>query len=146
MGPLKSHKRPRRGARSNGERPEVDAGKGVRRSRSITTAAPSDAGWPDWVDAGAVNHLQEAIRGESIGHAYLLSGPAGVGKSALARAFAQALCCTDAERPDRAVPCGVCRACRNVQRGAHPDVETFSLETQAVLSDKPGSASTLTID
>ena len=42
--------------------------------------------------------------------------------------------------------CGLCRACRNVQRGAHPDVETFSLETQAKLADKPGRGSTLTID
>ena len=43
-------------------------------------------------------------------------------------------------------PAGVCRACRNVQRGAHPDVETFSLDTQAMLADKPGRGSTLTIE
>lgn len=124
----------------------MGAAKGVRRNASNKTVAVSNGGWPDWVDGGAVKRLQEAIQGECIGHAYLLSGPAGVGKSATARAFAQTLCCTDAERPDRAVPCGVCRSCRNVQRGAHPDVETFSLETQAVLSDKPGRQSTLTID
>ena len=64
----------------------------------------------------------------------------------MARAFAQSLCCTNMERPDRSVPCGSCRACRNVQRGAHPDVETFSLDTQAMLADKPGRGSTLTID
>lgn len=120
--------------------------KGARRTPQDNSAAVTEGGWPAWVDAAAVERLQEAIRGESIGHAYLLTGPSGVGKSAMARAFAQTLCCTDAERQDRAVPCGVCRACRNVRRGAHPDVETFSLETQAVLSDKPGRAPTLTID
>src|SRR3712207_6523815 len=119
----------------------MGAAKGVRRSRVDTTSAVTDGGWPDWVDPVAIKPLQEAIRGETIGHAYLLSGPEGVGKSAIARAFAQALCCTNAERLDRAVACGVCRACRNVQRGAHPDVETFDLETQAVLSEKPARGS-----
>src|SRR5829696_9149962 len=117
-----------------------------RRGAGHSTTAASEAGWPDWVDPAAVGRLQEAIRGKRIGHAYLLSGPTGVGKAATARAFAQTLCCTDMERSDRSVPCGVCRACRNVQRGAHPDVETFSLDTQAMLADKPGRASTLTIE
>src|SRR5215203_5798710 len=117
-----------------------------RRGAGHSTTAASEAGWPDWVDLAAVERLQEAIRGKRIGHAYLLSGPTGVGKAATARAFAQALCCTDVERSDRSVPCGLCRACRNVQRGAHPDVETFSLDSQAMLSEKPGRASTITID
>jgi DNA polymerase III subunit delta' len=119
-----------------------------RNSRGATSkiAVNCEDGWPDWVDPAAIERLQEAIRGERIGHAYLLSGPAGVGKAATARAFAQALSCTDQDRSDRGAPCGVCRACRNVQRGAHPDVETFSLDSQAMLSDKPGSQSTLSID
>ena len=117
------------------------------RSRSSSEAtAEVGVGWPDWVDAGAVRRLQEAIRSDAIGHAYLLSGPAGVGKAATAQAFAQALCCTHVNRPDRAVSCGVCRACRNVRRNAHPDVEIFSLATQAEVSEKPGRAATLTID
>jgi DNA polymerase-3 subunit delta' len=110
------------------------------------TAADPDGGWPDWVDSAATRRLQEAIRGGRIGHAYLLSGPKGVGKAAMARAFAQALCCTNVQRPDRSTPCGECRACRNVQRGAHPDVETFSLDTQAIMADKPSRGSTLTIE
>jgi DNA polymerase-3 subunit delta' len=105
-----------------------------------------DGGWPDWIDPAALRRLQEAIRSGRIGHAYLLSGPHGVGKAAAARAFAQAICCTNTERSDRATPCGHCRACRNVSRGAHPDVETFSLDTQAMLAEKPGRGSTLTID
>jgi DNA polymerase III subunit delta' len=120
--------------------------KGARVSARREPAAVADAGWPDWVDPVATRRLQEAIKSARISHAYLLSGPKGVGKAAAARAFAQALCCTNAERPDRAVPCGACRACRNVQRGAHPDVETFSLDTQAMLADKPGRGATLTID
>jgi DNA polymerase III subunit delta' len=124
----------------------VGVAKGARRSGNNETAAVADAGWPDWIDPAAARRLQEAIKGARISHAYLLSGPKGVGKAAAALAFAQALCCTTAERPDRSVPCGSCRACRNVLRGAHPDVETFSLDTQAMLADKPGRGSTLTID
>jgi DNA polymerase-3 subunit delta' len=124
----------------------VGVGKNDRRIAFNKIVAAADDGWPDWADPAAIERLQEAIRGERIGHAYLLSGPTGVGKAAIARAFAQTLCCTDVERPDRGVPCGVCRACRNVRRGAHPDVETFSLDSQAMVADKPGRASTLTIE
>ena len=108
--------------------------------------AVADPGWPDWIDGAASGRLREAIRSGRVGHAYLLSGPQGVGKAAAARAFAQALCCTTQDRQDRSAPCGQCRACRNVLRGAHPDVETFSLDTQAMLADKPGRGSTLTIE
>src|SRR5688500_20118591 len=91
--------------------------KGARRSQKSETIPVADAGWPDWVDPAASGRLQEAIKGGWISHAYLLSGTKGVGKAAVARGFAQALCCTNAERPDRSIPCGSCRACRNVQRG-----------------------------
>src|SRR5215217_4478542 len=115
-------------------------------SASYRPSAVAEAGWPDWIDPAARRRLQEAIRHDRIGHAYLLSGPKGVGKAVAAQAFAQALCCTKEDREDRSAACGSCRACRNVLRGAHPDVETFSLETQAKLADKPGGGSTLTID
>src|SRR5215207_2120871 len=106
----------------------------------------ADPGWPEWIDPVATGRLREAIRGGRIGHAYLLSGPKGVGKAAAARALAQALCCTNEERQDRSAPCEQCRACRNVLRGVHPDVETFSLDTQVMLADKPGRGATLTIE
>ena len=122
------------------------AAKRVPRSTNSETEAIADLGWPDWIDPAATSRLREAILGGRIGHSYLLSGPKGVGKAAAARAFAQALCCTSEERKDRSDPCGRCRACRNVLRGVHPDVETFSLDTQEMLADKPGRGSNLTIE
>ena len=110
------------------------------------TSLPPESGWPEWVDAVATGRLRGAIRGERIGHAYLLSGPSGVGKAALARGFAQALCCPNVDADDLSQPCGSCRACRNVHKGAHPDVATFSLESQAALAEKPGRGATITID
>jgi DNA polymerase III subunit delta' len=82
---------------------------------STTVAVQS---WPvaghDW----AVRLLQQALqdpRGPR--HAYLLLGPKQVGKSTLARAFAQTLLCS---APDGR-PCGSCRACRLVEKGSYPD-------------------------
>lgn len=56
-----------------------------------------------------------------LSHAWLLTGPAGAGKHALAGALAQALVCTGEERP-----CGVCPHCKKVEQGIHPDVITLS--------------------
>lgn len=53
-------------------------------------------------------------------HAYLLLGPRHIGKTTLARVFAQALLCQDPVSR----PCGGCRSCRRMARGSHPD---FSL-------------------
>jgi DNA polymerase-3 subunit delta' len=103
-------------------------------------------GWPDWSDPNAVQRLRGIIRDGRIGHAYLLSGPRGVGKSELARSFAQALCCVQPDPGDRSLPCGRCRVCRNIVRGAHADVEVFSLEAQALLADKADRGSTITIE
>ena len=56
-----------------------------------------------------------------LSHAWLITGPAGSGKHALARALAQALVCTGEERP-----CGVCPHCTKVEQGIHPDVIAVS--------------------
>lgn len=52
-------------------------------------------------------------------HAYLFTGPAGVGKRALAADLARALLC---QQPDP--PCGQCRHCQLAARGSHPDLLT----------------------
>ena len=79
--------------------------------------------WPiighDW----AVELLERCIRAGTTSHAYLIVGPAQVGKTALARAFAQALLCRSGLTSRQAdVPCGACRACQLVQADRHPDV------------------------
>ena len=52
-----------------------------------------------------------------LSHAYIISGPAGSGRHALARRLAAAMLCTGGgERP-----CGTCPACLKTEKGIHPD-------------------------
>jgi len=61
-----------------------------------------------------VLRLKKAVAKPS--HAYVLAGEAGLGKLALAQAFAKALQC------DRLDACGQCLSCRVFESGNHPDV------------------------
>lgn len=63
--------------------------------------------------------LKNAIDKGRIGHAYLLTGPRGVGKTTTARIFAKALNC---EHGPVSQPCQKCEACRSITSGSHMDV------------------------
>ncbi|MCX6043943.1 MAG: DNA polymerase III subunit delta' [Chloroflexi bacterium] len=73
-------------------------------------------GWPVAGHQWAVELLQRAAH-NGPSHAYLFLGPRQVGKSTLARAFAQTLLCTNEGKR----PCGECRACRLLEKGSYPD-------------------------
>jgi DNA polymerase-3 subunit delta' len=75
----------------------------------------------------AVEVLQAAIRHDRVGHAYLITGAAQVGKTTLAITFAQALNCTAETLSNR--PCGRCRPCKLIASGRHPDVRLVTGET-----------------
>lgn len=68
----------------------------------------------------AVSILSRALEQGPV-HAYLFSGPSGVGKSAAALGFAAGLACGEGG-------CGVCATCRRVRDGLHPDVEIVEPE------------------
>ncbi|MGE5602743.1 MAG: DNA polymerase III subunit delta' [Nitrososphaerales archaeon] len=86
----------------------------------------------DWGIVGhawAVELLARAVQSDRVSHAYLFLGPAQIGKTTLARAFAQVLVCEQASGPDgNGAPCGVCRACRRVSEGRYPDVQVITAE------------------
>jgi DNA polymerase-3 subunit delta' len=77
----------------------------------------SNMSWPLVGHEWAVELLRSALAAQRLAHALLITGPAQVGKTTLARAVAAALNCQGQDRP-----CGQCRSCRQVARDVHPDV------------------------
>src|SRR6266571_6304926 len=64
--------------------------------------------------------LGNALASGRIGHAFLLSGARGVGKTTTARILAKALNCVKGPTAD---PCGECDSCREITAGASLDVQ-----------------------
>jgi DNA polymerase-3 subunit delta' len=83
----------------------------------------------------AVAYLRRSLLNGRGAHAYLLSGPAHIGKALLALRLAQRLLCERAG----ADPCLECRACKRVAHGNHPDVRFISLAAQHA-AGKPDAA------
>ena len=72
--------------------------------------------------------LQNQIRSERLGHAYLFWGPRGTGKTTVARLFAKAVNClnptqeTEFEQVITGEPCNECDACKEITQGSSFDV------------------------
>ncbi len=92
----------------------------------------------DW----AVGLLQSSIDNHKVSHAYVFSGPAGIGKSYLAHQFVMALCCLQPP-PGEGTGfryCGHCRPCRMIGEDKHPDVTVVGLDWQARQLELAGTA------
>ena len=75
----------------------------------------------------AIRFLRQMVLRQRVSHALLLTGMAGIGKSALAKEFAKLVNCRD---PQDGNCCDACDACRKIDGGMHPDVITLAPEGQ----------------
>ena len=67
-----------------------------------------------------VRALTNAVTADRLAHAYLFSGPRGVGKTTTARLLAAAINCNTSDHPT-ATPCGTCASCLEVLEGRSLD-------------------------
>lgn len=64
--------------------------------------------------------FQNAILKNKLGHAYILTGTRGIGKTSVARIFAKSLRCLN--RLEDANPCGQCEGCKEFEAGSSMNV------------------------
>jgi DNA polymerase-3 subunit delta' len=106
--------------------------------------------WSIIGDAAVLAALDRAIESGRPAHAWLFTGPEGIGKRAVAIEFAAALNCKaeraaldDGQSGEGAAvqinpkPCGGCRSCRDTFAGQHADVEFVA---PGGVCDEPGHA------
>jgi DNA polymerase III subunit delta' len=84
-----------------------------------------------------IDRLRRDIAYDHVRHAYLFTGPTGIGKRTLLAEFARALLCAQADPP-----CGQCRNCALSSKGSHPDL----LTVEPAVSGKSVRAAKVKID
>ncbi len=94
-----------------------------------------------WLEASWQRLL--ATRGRPA-QALLLAGPRGVGKGALAQAWAQTLLC-EAPQTDGAA-CGSCPACHWFDAGTHPDFRVITLQEKTTKEGETRMATAIEVD
>jgi DNA polymerase-3 subunit delta' len=94
----------------------MDAGTGTRDNWGLTGH--------EW----AVDLLRQQIARASLRHAYLFTGPPGLGRRTLALRLVQALNCPTPA--GQGLPCGTCRTCRQIDAMQYPDLAVVQAEKE----------------
>lgn len=76
--------------------------------------------------------LQRSIERGRLHHAYIFSGPEGIGKKLTAISLAKTLNCLEMETDS----CGRCIPCRKIEEGNHPDVKIVEADGQVIKIDQ----------
>lgn len=88
------------------------------------------------------SYLARSILQDRVSHAYLFTGPNGIGKSLVAREFAKALNCQSPKTPLSSMPllsdiaCGECQSCRKMDSQNHPDFRVIAPDGMSIKIDQ----------
>lgn len=97
----------------------------------MTSNQSSDIRGGNWGLIGhewAVDMLKQQIAHDSVRHAYLFTGPPGLGRRTLALRLAQALNCPNPAAPGD--PCGLCRTCKQIDAMQYADLAIVQAEKE----------------
>jgi DNA polymerase-3 subunit delta' len=86
----------------------------------------------DWQIFGhkrQIKILSQVLKKKTVSHAYLFVGPKFVGKTTIARKFAQALLCESQNA------CGECKQCKMVNQDTNPDLFTIGSNREELTVD-----------
>lgn len=90
----------------------------------------------DWLigQERVTTSLRGAMLADRLAHGLIFMGPSSVGRERAARGLARGLLCEERGKDPGVVPfgCGLCRACRRVESGSHPDFHLVMSEAEAV--------------
>ena len=86
--------------------------------------------------AHIVTTLKNSIKNGRLAHAYLFSGPRGVGKTSVSRILAKAVNCLQGVREE---PCNACHVCTSIDAGGFVDVIEIDAASNRGIDEIPGA-------
>lgn len=91
-----------------------------------------------------IRYLERVLKKGRVAHAYLFTGPEGVGRRTVAKALARALVCRVS--PAKVGGCGVCAECCAVEAERHPALHILDVAHWLVPPKKEESRTKISID
>ncbi len=79
--------------------------------------------------------LSNALKSDRLGHAFILTGERGVGKTTTARILARAINCVGRSLKDTVEPCGLCGSCVDILEERHLDVIEMDAASHTSVDD-----------